>query len=162
MAQEQSQPGAGSAGLCRVGAASQRCFQDNLTQSLQEKKPEPSQGFVVCWSPLKGTKCQALSRGWDRCHQLKVFFRNTESIFCVRILWGEKNPSNIFEVFCLKFGGAVKDRKGALMAGREKPLQSILSDSISFNATLSLGKVQAAQPEGEEETCLRWLALFIV
>lgn len=78
--------------------------------------------------------------------------------------FGEKNQnlSGIFKAFCLKFGEAVKDRKGALMAGREKPLKSILSDSISFNATLSPGKVQAAQPEGEEETCLHWLGPFIV
>lgn len=126
--------------------------------------PEASQGWVVCPSPLRGTESHALIGGWDRCHLLKVFFTNIESIFCRHSL-GKKNPKNLsstFKVFCLKFGEAVKDREGALVAGKEEPLKSTLSDSISFNATLSPGKVQAAQPEGEEETCLCCLGPFIV
>lgn len=87
-----------------------------------------------------------------RKHFLSAFFGEKK----------HKNLSSTFKVFCLKFGGAVKDGEGALMAGREEPLKSTLSDSISFNATLSPGKVQAAQPEGEEETCLCWLGPFIV
>lgn len=112
----------------------------------------------------EGHQKPSLIRGWDRCHPLKVFFTDIESIFCRHSL-GKKNHKNLsstFKVFCLKFGGAVKDGEGALMAGREEPLKSTLSDSISFNATLSPGKVQAAQPEGEEETCLCWLGPFIV
>lgn len=52
------------------------------------------------------------------------------------------------------------------MTGRKKPLKSILSDSISlagsFNATLSLRKLQAPQTAGKEGTCLHWLDQFIV
>lgn len=80
LAQEQSRLGAVPAGLCRMdgpfqggtGAISGKSHPG----AGRRRMPEASRGCVVCPSPLKRTKCHALLRGWDRCHQLKVFFRN--------------------------------------------------------------------------------------